>query len=106
MFIGLDVGGTFLKGARLDESGAVGDRLHQPVAKATAPEFLDQIEAAVGALRAGDATVAGVGIGLPGIVDRTASRVRVSPAVPVLDGLPIGEEIARRTGAAVFLEND
>jgi glucokinase len=105
MLIGLDVGGTFLKGARLGDSGAVDERVHQPIAKATPQEFLDQIEATVRTLQAGT-SVAGVGIGLPGIVDRAASRVRVSPAVPVLDGLSIGEEIARRTGVPVFLEND
>jgi len=105
VFIGLDVGGTFLKGARIDGAGRVADRLHQPVAKASPQDMLEQLATAVRTLEAGE-SVAGVGIGLPGIVDRAASRVRVSPAVPVLDALPVGEEILSRTGLPVFLEND
>ena len=103
MFIGLDVGGTFLKAARIDGSGQVQERLHEPIAKSTAHDVLEQLATAVRTLGRG---AEGVGIGLPGIVDRTASRVRVSPAVPVLDGLPVGQEIERRTGAPTFLEND
>lgn len=104
MLIGLDIGGTFLKGARIDEAGRVAARLHEPVAKRSAEALLGQIEAAVASLD-GAAKTRAVGIGLPGIVER-ASVVRVSPAVPVLDGLSLGDEVRRRAGRPAFLEND
>jgi glucokinase len=104
--IGLDVGGSFLKGARVDRTGRVEARLHQPVAGRSAEDLLDQLVAAVVALEEGAAPARAVGIGLPGIVERGALRVRVAPAVPVLNGLPVGEEVSRRTGRPTFLEND
>lgn len=104
-YVGLDVGGTFLKGARIDGAGQVAARFREPVAKGSPEELLRQIEAAYRSLDR-DGRALAVGIGLPGIVERGASRVRVSPAVPVLNGLPVGQEIARRTGRPALVEND
>jgi glucokinase len=104
-FIGLDVGGTFLKGALIDRDGAVIERLHQPVAKATADELFEQLTDAIRTLQKKE-TAGAVGIGLPGIVDQAGARLRVAPNVPVLNGLPVGHEIERRTGRRTFLEND
>lgn len=108
-FIGLDIGGTFVKAARIDRAGRVTARLQEPVAKGSAELLLSQIETALTSLGKDGAEghpALAVGIGLPGIVDRAASEVRVSPAVPALDGLPIGEQVLRRTGMRAFLEND
>ena len=104
-FIGLDVGGTFLKGALIDRDGAVIERLHQPVAKDTAEDLFDQLTDAIRTLEQTQA-VGAVGIGLPGIVDQAGARLRVAPNVPVLNGPPVGHEIERRTGRRTFLEND
>jgi predicted NBD/HSP70 family sugar kinase len=41
-FIGLDVGGTYLKGARLDESGRIEARLHEPIMRDRPEELLAQ----------------------------------------------------------------
>ena len=103
--IGLDVGGTFLKAARLDEGGRLRNRVHQPVRKATAEELLDQLHEAVRSLEA-SRPVAAVGVGLPGIVDSATGRVRNAPNVPVLNGIDIGTELQRRTGRPSFAEND
>lgn len=108
MYIGLDVGGTFLKGARIDWAGNVAAQLHEPVASKSSEELLAQLEAAVRSLAGGDpaSLVTGVGIGLPGIVDNTHSRVRVAPTLPILDGVAVGEELTRRTGVPATAEND
>lgn len=103
-FAGLDVGGTFLKGARVAETGEVDSRLHEPVAR-DAEALLDQVARAVVSL-GGGTRLAGVGIGVPGIVERGGSRVRVSPNLPALNGVAVGEELSRRLGVPVFLEND
>ena len=104
--IGLDIGGTFLKGARVDAAGRIVARIREPIAKSSGEALLTQLTRAVASLEDGvPAAARAVGIGLPGIVER-ASHVRVAPAVPVLNGLPVGEDIARRTGRAAFLEND
>jgi glucokinase len=104
-FIGLDVGGTFLKGARVDGAGRIGARLHEPVAKDGSESLVRQFEGAVRSLDP-KAEAEAIGIGLPGIVEHGSSRVRVCPNLPALNGFALGKEMASRTGRAAFLEND
>lgn len=105
VYAGLDVGGTYLKGARVDESGRILARLHEPIAKETTQELLGQLAWAVRTLEPSE-PVAGVGIGLPGIVDFGSGRVRRAPNLPALDGLDLAAEVAQRTGRRCFPEND
>jgi glucokinase len=104
-YVGLDVGGTYLKGARMDETGRVLARLHDPVEKDSAPALVAQLAAAIRTLE-GQVPVAGVGIGLPGIVDIGSGRVRSAPNLPALNGLDLAAEISQRTGRRCFPEND
>jgi glucokinase len=46
-----------------------------------------------------------VGIGVPGLVDRTG-RLRVAPNLPGVVETPIGERLAARLGMAVTVDND
>ena len=108
MFIGLDVGGTYLKGARLGESGEVRSRLHEPIVRDRPEDLLAQFEQAVKTLRGGE-EVRAVGIGLPGIVDHATARLRGVPNLPALAALrdrDLGAEVGGRTGAPTFIEND
>jgi glucokinase len=105
-YIGLDVGGTFLKGARIDATGKVLSRLHEPIRKGNSAEILGQLAGAVETLEKGVGPSLAVGVGLPGIVEMTRGRVRSAPNVPALDGLKVGEELETRTGRAAFAEND
>jgi glucokinase len=104
-YVGLDVGGTYLKGARIDEAGRVLARLHQPIEKGSQPALLGQLAAAVRTLE-GQVPVAGVGIGLPGIIDLGSGHVRSAPNLPALNGLDLAAEISQRTGRRCFPEND
>lgn len=103
--MGLDVGGTFLKGARVAADGTIGARIHQPIAKDTAQGLLHQLTLAVAELEVAAEPICAVGVGLPAIVDQDG-RVRRAPNVPVLNGFRVGEELARRSGRPVFAEND
>ena len=105
-YIGLDVGGTFLKGARIDADGTVLARLHEPIRKGTSAEILGQMAGAVESLEKGAGPCLAVGVGVPGIVEMTRGRVRSAPNVPALDGLKVAEELEARTGRAAFAEND
>jgi glucokinase len=105
-YIGLDVGGTFLKGARIDATGKILTRLHEPIRKSSGGEILDQFASAVESLESKGGPCAAVGVGLPGIIEMSKGRVRGAPNVPVIDGLKVGEELEARTGRASFVEND
>src|SRR5688500_15983789 len=102
MYIGLDVGGTNLKAARVAEDGHIVDRRQEPVASGSATELFAQLERLVREL---DTGVSAVGLGLPGIIDR-GGRVRNAPNLSILDGQFVGREIGRRTGKTTFVEND
>jgi glucokinase len=104
-YVGLDVGGTFLKGARIDETGKVLARLHDPIQKESREALLAQFAGAVKTLEK-DVPVAGVGIGLPGIVDIGSGRLRSAPNLSALNGLDLAAEVSQRTGRRTFPEND
>jgi glucokinase len=104
-FVALDVGGTFLKGARIEGAGRVAARLHDPIARESRETLLAQLVNAVKALDP-EGRAAAVGIGIPGIVEQGSSRVRACPNLPELNGFALGQEMARRTGRPAFLEND
>jgi glucokinase len=103
MLIGLDVGGTFLKAARVDRDGRIVDRRHEPIEKGAIEDLLDQLARAIQALD--PEGQAAVGIGVPGIVEQN-DRVRSAPNLHILDDKKVGSELWRRTGRATFLEND
>jgi glucokinase len=103
-WLGFDVGGSYLKAARVSSEGRVEERLHEPIAGGSLAALVGQLASAMEALGGRDAARA-IGIGLPGIVDRTG-RVFNAPALPVLNGQALGAELSRGTGLPVSIEND
>lgn len=106
--IGLDVGGTKIEGVALDESGEIVARRVIPsvpgeegVLTSTAAIVA---ELATGAGR-GVAEFAGVGIGIPGQVDRANGIVRNAYNLGV-SSLALGAALAGRVGIPVSLDND
>ena len=55
---------------------------------------------------AGSARLAGVGIGVPGFILMEEGRIVGSNNLPQFDGFPMRDEIERRLGTQVILEND
>jgi len=104
-WVGLDLGGTFLKGGRVSAEGRILERLHEPIAGGSAEALLNQLAAAVASL-GGRRAGRNIGLGLPGIVDRRSGCVRNAPGVPALNGVSVADELGRRTGLRVRLEND
>lgn len=101
--IGCDVGGTKVSVATL-----AGGVLSEPVIARTrtaSPEAL--VAQLVGAIRdAQDGRpVAGVGIGVPSVVDFATGSVRASVNVPLRD-VPLRERLRSELGLPVFIDND
>jgi glucokinase len=107
-YIGLDVGGTNLKGARVSAEGTVQASLHEPIVRDSGERLLDQLGRAVSRLAEGDAAAA-VGVGVRAIVDQRARQVRAVPNLPSLAAFAnqdLGGILGTRLGRSVVIEND
>jgi glucokinase len=100
--VGIDVGGTKILGIALDAQGErIGVPVRVPTPAGDGPLF-DAIVAVVEALGAGfDA----VGVGIPGLVDRTG-RLAVGANLPGVVDVAIGAELERRLEVPVTVDND
>lgn len=108
--IGIDIGGTNLRLALVDQEGRILARSEEATLPAAGlPFLLSRLEFALQGLQetalSGGMEVAAVGVGVPGLVCRDGV-VRASVNIPALEGVPLGEEIARTVGVPVLLVND
>ena len=107
--IGVDLGGTNVRAAAIDSEGRVLERSAGPSnLEAGREAVLDDIAARIDGLRGrcGRQSLAGVGVAVPGFIDLQAGRIVGSNNLAVLDGTPVRDDLSRRLGAPVILEND
>lgn len=102
--IGIDVGGTKISGALVDEAGSLlaEGRCESPAQDADA--IADAISGLVEELRDGH-DVAGVGVAAAGFIDRERTTVLFAPNLAWRNE-PLDERITRRVGLPVVIEND
>jgi glucokinase len=107
--IGVDLGGTNLRAAAFDASG----KLLAKVAGSTPIEegpnaVVADIARAVDQLREqfGRDTLAGIGAGVPGTILMKQGIIAGWSNMPSFNGFPMRDELEKRVGARVFLEND
>jgi glucokinase len=104
--VGIDVGGTAIKGGAVDDDGEILNRGEVPAGLDEGPEAV--VERIVSLARDMGAESA-LGLGVPGLLDRERGLVLSSPNLRPLDGYPLRDELARRLGIeakAVHVEND
>ncbi len=108
--IGVDLGGTNLRIAAVDEQG----RLVEKVTLGTKVslgrdhvlnDMCDAIQRLSEKFK-GSAPLTGIGIGVPGIIDMQSGLLRESPNLPGWADYPVRAEIERRLSTMVILEND
>ena len=107
--IGMDLGGTNLRAAAIDKEGRVLDKISGSTNFAEGREaVLNDIATAIAKLRDkhGAARLGGIGIGVPGFIRMKEGVITNSNNLPYLEGVPIRDEISRRLGTVVILEND
>ncbi len=107
--IGVDLGGTNLRAAAMDPAG----NLLKKTAAATNVEagreaVIGDIVGAVAGLRdqLGPEELVGVGIGVPGFIRLEEGMIVGSHNLPFFNEFPLRDEIRRRLGRPVILEND
>jgi glucokinase len=108
--IGVDLGGTNLRIAAVDEQGTLLEKVTTGTQVARGRDYvIGEMCAAIREVSAKfsrSGRMIGVGIGVPGIIDRRTGMLRESPNLPGWDNYPVRNEIERLLGAPVILEND
>jgi len=108
--IGVDLGGTNLRIAAVEEEGRLVEKvtLGTKVALGRDHVINDMCDAIVHMTEKynGSGTLMGTGIGVPGIIDMETGMIRESPNLPGWSDYPVRSEIEKRLGTRVVLEND
>ena len=101
-FIGIDVGGTKIACATLQD-GELSDSHLQHTELNSQERLVEQLIAAVEAARTPDSRA--VGVGVPSLIEFATGRIRSSVNIPLKD-LPLRELLTERVGMPVYVEND
>jgi glucokinase len=105
MVLGVDVGGTKVAVGAV-QGAQVKHVVEEPTALDSAEALLDGIEHAFHEVAdKADEPVAAVGVGVPSQIDFATGTVLTSVNIP-LTGVPLRDELGRRFGVPVFVDND
>jgi glucokinase len=99
--IGIDLGGTNLRVALVSSEGKISRKIKKPSSEQVIDALIDSIDE----IRH-DIHVAGIGIGVAGLVDRAHGRVFISPNLRAVENTDITGELKKKFGVPVFIEND
>ena len=100
--VGVDIGGTHLRAAVVDDTGALHAFVKQPTATASNDALVNQIVTVVTGLHVDGP----VGVAIAGLVD-AAGRLRVSPNLPALQyPLTLKDTLQARLNRPVWVGND
>jgi glucokinase len=108
--IGVDLGGTNLRIAAVDEQGTLVEKvtLDTKVARgreSVIGDMCDAIQCMSDKYR-NSAPLLGIGIGVPGVIDRQTGSLRGLLNLPGWEDYPVGAAIEQRLKTKVILEND
>jgi glucokinase len=99
--IGIDIGGTNLRAALVSEDGEIVRKIKKPSSEQVLDCLISSIEEVVH-----QADMAGIGMGVAGLIDRKRGRVFASPNLHAVEGIDLVREIRGRFGVPAFIEND
>ena len=108
--LGVDIGGTSIKGAAIRDNGEVLDRFSLPMEKyATGEESIGKMcDIINGFLKDHkyDEPISGIGMGVPGILDKKNGIVKSSPNMPKWLDFHIKDLVESKTGLPAKVLND
>lgn len=102
--LGVDVGGTKVAAAAV-EGSQPRHPVEHPTVLDSSEALLDGIESAVREVTAAAGEPEAIGIGVPSQVEFATGTVLASVNIP-LAGVPLREELGRRFGVPVYVDND
>lgn len=108
--IGVDIGGTSIKGAAITDKGEILDRFSLKMDRLAEPEITygkmcDEIEKFLKD-KSYKNQIVGIGLGVPGILDRTNGIVKSSPNMPKWINFKITDFVQKRLNLPVKIVND
>ena len=108
--IGVDIGGTSIKGASITDKGEILDRFSLKMDKLATPEtsfglMCDEIEKFLKDKSYKDEII-GIGLGVPGILDKEKGIVKSSPNMPKWINFKISDFVQKRLHTPVKIVND
>lgn len=111
MLIGIDMGGTHMRAALVDENGGIVLERKETTRADREPEKITEHLAAICREIMAEAEKRGIrvraaGLGIAGKIDPARGTVVFSPNLPTLNGVSIGPELERALGVPVAMEND
>lgn len=107
--IGVDLGGTNLRIAAVTTDGRLLEKVTLGTVATSPHDVIDDMCEAIHRLSGqyrSSGKLMGAGIGVPGIIDLEAGVVRKSANLAGWEDYPVRDEIEKRLGARIFLEND
>ena len=103
----VDLGGTHLRVALVDDTGRILEQLKQETPKGDSAEcIIDALAAAARDWNSDQLPVVAASIMVPGAVDSDKASVLQAPNLPSLVNFPLKAALEERLGWPVFLEND
>jgi glucokinase len=102
--LGVDVGGTKVAVAAVD-GVTVREALEEPTATDTTEALLNGIELVVRRMVDKVGQPEAIGVGVPSQIEYSTGTVETSVNIP-LTGVPLREELGKRFGVPVFVDND
>jgi glucokinase len=102
--LGVDVGGTKVAVAAVD-GVTVSEATEDPTVTDTTEALLDGIDGAVKRMIERVGQPDAIGVGVPSQIEYATGTVETSVNIP-LTGVPLREELGRRFGVPVFVDND
>jgi glucokinase len=104
--IGVDLGGTNMRAALVDEQGKICAQARTKTPVQEGPEATAQAMALLVKEVLGSETALGLGIGSPGPLSRSEKMIFQTANLPGFDRFPLGYRLQELTGLNVFLDND
>lgn len=109
MVIGLDIGGTNIKGVIVDSTGVIRAQTSVPTGKAileTEQHIIQCITILQELSHTNNNEIEAIGIGSAGAIDKHKGIVITSPNIPWWKNYPVVQQIQKLSGCKTFLEND
>jgi len=104
-YIGIDIGGTNIKAGRIDDSGQVSALEKAPTPTNDLNALVATIERIVVTLQS-NATVSGIGIGVPGLRNARTGIIQTAPHIRSIRGVNLEQLLQDKLKLPVVTEND